>query len=111
MGPGGPSKAKVHEPSKEMKTVQGTVQRFTTAPKGKVHGFVLSDGTEVHYPPHLEKRVLAIVAKGDRVRVTGRVHTGLKGDTRLETDSVTNLGSQATITIDHPPPPRREEKK
>jgi hypothetical protein len=104
-GPGGSPKAKGHEISPEVQTVQGIVQKFTTGPKGDVHGFVLNDGTEVHFPPHLEKRVTAVVAKGDRVRVSGRLHTGPRGDTHFEADLIADLSSQTSVQIDHPPPP------
>jgi beta-lactamase regulating signal transducer with metallopeptidase domain len=102
-----------HPPPPEPKTVQGTVQEFTTAPKGDVHGFLLNDGTDVHFPPHMEKRITAAVAKGDRVRVSGGLHVGPKGDTHLDAESITNLGSQTMIRIDHPPPPpdARKEKR
>src|SRR5262249_26359959 len=40
-------------PGAEFRTVRGTVKEFTTAPKGEVDGLILSDGTWVHWPPHL----------------------------------------------------------
>jgi hypothetical protein len=46
----------------DSRTVRGRVQRFTTAPKGEVDGMVLDDGTVVHWPPHLENKVTAVVA-------------------------------------------------
>jgi hypothetical protein len=80
----------------EVRTVQGTVERFTTAPKGEVDGLILNDGTWVHWPPHLQGRFSALVAKGDRVRAAGFWETGPKGDTKLEVSILTNLGSNKT---------------
>src|SRR5207244_7710113 len=74
-------------------TVRGTVKEFTTAPRGEVDGLMLSDGTWVHWPPHLEGRFKDIAARGDRVRATGRTETGPAGDTHFEVQSVTNLGT------------------
>src|SRR5580658_4138993 len=66
--------------NRDRDTLRGTVRRMTTTPKGEVDGFILSDDTWVHWPPHLENRVTAIVAKGDRVEVTGRRETLPKGE-------------------------------
>ena len=55
----------------EILTVRGTVREFTTAPKGEKDGVILTDGTVVHWPPHLEDRFSNIVAKGDKVKVVG----------------------------------------
>src|SRR3989442_1656345 len=56
-------------PAGEALTVSGTVKEFTTAPKGEVDGFTLTDGPWVHWPPHLASRFADFVVKGDRVRV------------------------------------------
>src|SRR5205085_12242041 len=47
----------------QLMTVRGTVREFTKAPMGEVDGLVLSDGTWVHWPPHLQDRFTAIAAK------------------------------------------------
>ena len=45
-------------------SVQGTVKTMTTAPKGEVDGVILlTDGTWVHWPPHLEDRFSSIAAR------------------------------------------------
>jgi hypothetical protein len=92
-------------------TVNGTVKEFTAAPKGEVDGFILSDGKEVHWPPHLADQFKSIVARGDRVRATGFMETGPKGDSKLEVSVLTNLGTnrsvenpdRATPDVDRPP--------
>lgn len=75
----------------EVKTVQGTVQDFTTAPKGEVDGLILSDGTAIHWPPHMAQQFSGIVAKGDKVKAVGRMANDPKGGTKLETATLTNL--------------------
>jgi hypothetical protein len=86
-------------------TVQGRVERFTTAPKGEVDGAVLDDGTVLHWPPHLQDRFTGIIAKGDRVKASGRMETGPEGDTHLEVQTVTNLRTGASRDNDAGPPP------
>jgi len=93
-------------------SAQGTVERFTTAPRGEVDGAVLDDGTWLHWPPHMEDRFSRIVKEGDRVQATGRTETGPRGDEHFEVQNVTNLGSNARaenpdFAADPPPPPWR----
>lgn len=83
-GPPGPP------PDAESVTVRGVVKEFTTAPKGEVDGLMLDDDTCVHWPPHMADRFTDIVAKGDKIKVTGFRETGPKGDTKLEVSSLTN---------------------
>jgi len=78
-------------------TVRGSVKEFTTAKRGEVDGFILSDGKVVHWPPHLAGRFSDFVVKGDKVRVTGFMETGKKGDTKLEVSSLTNLRTNKTM--------------
>jgi hypothetical protein len=94
------------------RTVTGKVKDFTTAPRGEIDGAVLEDGTVIHWPPHLEDRFKGIVARGDRVRVSGRMETGPAGDTHLEVRNVTNLRTKASQSNDDdtPPPPRRGKR-
>ncbi len=90
-------------------TVRGTVQRFTTAPRGEVDGAVLDDGTWLHWPPHLQDRFANLLKEGDRAQATGRTETGPAGDTHFEVQSVTNLRTNATAENPDlaaaPPPP------
>ena len=87
-------------PGGEVLTVRGTVKSFTTAPKGEVDGVILTDGTVVHWPPHLADRFSNIVAKGDKVKVIGWMETGPKGDTKLEVSKLTNLATDETRVND-----------
>ena len=43
-----------------MQTVEGEVERLTTAPKGETDGAVLADGTMLHWPPHMGDRFAAV---------------------------------------------------
>lgn len=87
----GPKGAKGFDPSVPFRTVQGTVSDFTTAPKGEVDGANLSDGTWIHWPPHMADRFTDVVRKGDRVKVTGQDQPDRRRDTKLEVSVLTNL--------------------
>lgn len=90
----------------EATTAVGTVRSFTTAPRGEVDGAILDDGTVLHWPPHLADRFADAAARGDRVRASGWMETGPRGDTHFEVRTLTNLRTEATIENDGPPPPR-----
>jgi hypothetical protein len=55
----------------KMPETHGTVQRFTLTPRGELDGFMLTDGTQVHLPPHLSGELGAAVRIGDPVSVRG----------------------------------------
>jgi hypothetical protein len=93
-GPKGPP------PGAEILTVRGTVRDFTTAPKGEKDGVMLTDGTWVHWPPHLEGRFSSLVGKGDKVKVIGWMEADKKGATKLEVSSLTNLATNQTREAD-----------
>jgi len=85
----------------QTRTIRGTIDRFTTAKKGEVDGCYLDDGTWVHWPPHLEERFKAIVARGDRIEATGRWERGKKGETKFEAQSVVNLRTDKSVLFDY----------
>jgi hypothetical protein len=87
------------------KTVQGTVRRSTTAPKGEIDGAVLENGTVIHWPPHLGDRFSGVAVRGDRVRVTGWMEAGPEGDSHLEVRTITNLRTSASLENDAQAPP------
>jgi hypothetical protein len=82
--------------------VTGSVRMFKLTPIGELEGLILSDGTEVHLPPHLTQQLAAAVRLGDPVLVRGwRPATpGFVVGT-----GVTDMRSGRTITDQGPPPP------
>jgi hypothetical protein len=81
-------------------TAQGKVQRMTSAPMGEIDGAVLDDGAVIHWPPHLADRFSAVIARGDRVKVSGWMETGPAGDTHFEVLTATNLRTNASASND-----------
>src|SRR5487761_1092527 len=108
---GGHIKAQGPQPRRS-RTVRGTVESMTTAPKGEIDGAVLDDGTVIHWPPHLAGRFSSVVAKGERIMADGRMETGRQGDTLFEVRTVTNIETNATVENDGrgPREKRRKEK-
>ena len=49
----------------------GTVDQFLVNKHGEADGFLLTDGEEVHVPPHLSARLLRDVRPGSQVKVRG----------------------------------------
>jgi hypothetical protein len=50
---------------------KGHVKQFLINPDGDADGFMLTDGTEIHFPPHLSAEIQDAVAPGDAVTVRG----------------------------------------
>jgi hypothetical protein len=53
--------------------VTSGVDHFLVNPHGDTDGLVLTNGLEVHFPPHFSTEVLAVVRAGDRVTIYGVV--------------------------------------
>ena len=51
--------------------IAGTVDQFLVNKHGEADGFLLTDGGEVHVPPHLSSRLLRDLRPGGKVRVRG----------------------------------------
>ena len=89
--------------------LQGTVRAFTMTPVGDLEGMVLTDGNEIHVPPHLSAQLAAAVHAGETVRILGWrtnvpnfvVATGLTGQ---RGQSVVDQGPPPPGM--RPPPPR-----
>jgi hypothetical protein len=78
---------------------KGKVDRFLLNPHGDADGLLLTDGTEVHFPPHMSKPVLAALKPGGEVKIRGVRPRG--------TDMVAAVSLQAgdgTPIIDQGPP-------
>src|SRR6185437_16870445 len=55
----------------QLPRIEGTVERFLLNAHGELDGLLLADGREVLFPPHLSPAVLAGVACGQRLIVSG----------------------------------------
>lgn len=82
--------------------VQGTVAEYSLTPRGDVDGLILSDGTEVHLPPHLGTQLVYAVKPGDQVTVHG---LRARAEAVMQAMSVRNDKTGATVVDDGPAGP------
>jgi hypothetical protein len=51
--------------------VEGTIVQYLMNHHGEIDGFLLSNGTQVHFPPHMERNLVAVAKPNDVVSVQG----------------------------------------
>jgi hypothetical protein len=87
--------------------ITGTVDRFLLNPHGDSDGMILTDGSEVHFPPHLSNKVRKAIRPGETIKVRGvRPRSAdLIAAVAIETSD----GKR--IVDDGPPKDHEEEKK
>lgn len=100
-----PHCSEAKEKTEPTMTVCGTVSRFVTNPHGDVDGLVLSDQTEVKFPPHQGQALQEFVRIGDEVRAEGRRHVTRRGDIHLHADRIVAVATGRTLDrfddVDH----------
>ena len=80
--------------------ISGTVKAFTLTPVGDIEGIILTNGFEIHVPPHLTEQVAAAVRPGESVAVRGW-STGVPNF--IVATSLT--GQRGQSVVDQGPPP------
>lgn len=88
--------------SQQLPETRGIVQRFTLTPRGELDGFLLTDGTEVHLPPHLSDQLAAAVRPGDPVSVRGYRSPAAP---LIVATAVTDISTNQAVVDQGPPPP------
>lgn len=83
----------------QLPAIQGKVAQYSLTPRGDVDGLILSDGTEVHFPPHLGTALVFAVKPGDAVTIHG-----LRARTvpMVQAMSVSNDATGKTVTDNGP---------
>lgn len=87
---------------KQLSSINGTVQAYLVNPNGKVDGLLLSDGKQLHLPPHLSTILQQVIQPGHSIQAT--VEPGLESTFGQEFRilSVTNSLSMQTV-VNQPP--------
>ena len=80
-------------------TTSGSISRFVINPEGNVDGFILADGALVHFPPHMSSQLVALVQRGDAIRIAGL----RDGAGNVSAQQITNERTGQTLN-DQPPP-------
>jgi len=88
------------EPQRSL-TVSGTVRSFTHSATGATDGFVLDNGTVIHFPAYLGRQVTALIDENAQVRVSGILVSGTDRDAArlVEARSITDVASNKTLTV------------
>lgn len=85
---------------------QGVVSRFLPNPRGEIDGLLLSDGTQVLFPPHMTDELVAVVRPGDLIKVQAYRSLNLP---LVIAAVITNVNSGQSV-IEHPPVAPRPPK-
>lgn len=85
----------------QLPETRGTGRRFTLTPTGELDGVILTDGTQVHLPPHLTDQVASAVRPGDAVSVRGYRAAAVP---LVAAVSITDARSGQTVVDTGPPP-------
>ena len=86
--------AATYDPS-QLPAYHGNVAQYSLTPRGDVDGLILTDGTEVHLPPHLGTQLVFAVKPGDAVTVHG---LRARAIAMVQAMSVTNDASGNGVT-------------
>lgn len=81
--------------------VEGTVVQYLMNHHGDVDGLLLSDGTQVHFPPHMAKDLVSLVKPDDPVSVQG--YRSLRGAV-IEAPVITNTKTGQSLVEREPSP-------
>ncbi len=88
----------------KMEIIRGTIRETIPAIDGKMCGFVMDGGMEVHFSPEKAAQVSPLISVGSRVEICGKSHRGISGDPRLDAQFITNLDSDRFVNLETPPP-------
>jgi hypothetical protein len=86
--------AATYDPS-QLPATHGKVAEYSLTPNGDVDGLILTDGTEVHLPPHLGTQLVFAVKPGDAVTIHGLRARAIP---MVQAMSVTNDATGNTVT-------------
>jgi hypothetical protein len=83
----------------QLPSIQGKVAEYSLTPRGDVDGLILTDGTEVHLPPHLGTQLVFAVKPGDAVTIHGLRARAIP---MVQAMSVSNDATGNTVTDNGP---------
>lgn len=84
---------------------EGVLDQFLINPHGEIDGFLLTDGLEVHVPPHLSSKLARELRPGGAVRVRG-----IRPREAIMVAAVA-IDTPAGRILDEGPPPRHERDR
>jgi hypothetical protein len=88
--------------------VSGTFERFLINPRGDADGMILTDGTEVHFPPHMGAEVCAAIRASEKTTVKVRGVRPRGGDLIA---AVAIEAADGKRIVDNGPPKRHDDEE
>jgi hypothetical protein len=92
------------EPRQFGQSLEGTVNRYLMNPRGEIDGVLLTDGTQIKFPPHMSADLTRAVRPSDNITAQGRPESAPV----FTAFSITNESSGQTVVESRPsswPPP------
>ena len=89
-------------------TVDGVVEQYLFNPRGEADGLFLTDGTQIHFPPHMSTALVRAIKAADRINARGV----RQGDRVFVAYEIINEKTKITVVDSGPrpgPPPRQHE--
>jgi len=93
----------------KMEIVYGKVREILSESDGRMSGFVIDGGLEVHFPKDKAKQVAAVISLGSRLEICGSPYRGPSGDPRLDAQFIANLDFDRSVNLQDSPPPQKPE--
>jgi hypothetical protein len=69
--PPGPRGQGAPPPPQNTEQINGVVSQYLMNPNGEVDGFLLSDNTQIKFPPHMSADLTRVVKPNDRITASG----------------------------------------
>lgn len=97
--PSAPPAPGLSPPGQSGSVVDGTIVQYLINHHGEVDGLLLSNGTQVHFPPHMEKNLVAVAKPNDVVNVQG--YRSIGGPV-MDAYVITNTKTGQSVTEQEP---------
>jgi hypothetical protein len=88
----------------QLPTIKGQVAQYSLTPRGDVDGLILTDGMEVHLPPHLGAQLVFTAKPGDAVTIHGLQARAIP---MVQAVQITNDATNQSVTDTGPGGPSR----
>jgi hypothetical protein len=93
----------------KMEIVYGKIREILPESDGRMYGFVIDGGLEVHFPKDRARQVVALVPLGSRLEICGNPYRGPSGDPHIDAKFIMNLDSKRSVNLQGSPPPKEPE--
>ncbi|PSF37883.1 hypothetical protein C7H19_07850 [Aphanothece hegewaldii CCALA 016] len=90
------------QPNKMGDRMEGKVEQYLLNREGMVEGVLLSNGTQVKFPPHMSSSLVNTVKPGDTVMIMGQAGMSSSFGQEVRAYSITNSATKRSV-VDQPP--------